>query len=249
MPNAPERPLVTVITATWNSAKTLRACLQSVQQQDYPNLEHLVVDGGSTDGTLNILREEAAPNLLWHSEPDTGIYDAWNKGLTRARGEWIAFLGSDDLYLTGAVTAYMDLAASHPEAQYLSGQVRWMGPNGPRIIGQPWSWPAFQRYMTVAHVGSMHHRSLFAQVGTYDTSLRIVADYELLLRARGTLRTAFLPRVTTQMLSGGASDSLAALAETRDIKHRTGGRHAMLTRLEYLLHRCLFYWRRWRTRA
>ncbi len=243
MPTATDRPLVTVITATWNSAKTLQACLDSVQQQVYPHLEHLVIDGASTDGTLDILRAQTSPNLHFHSEPDRGIYDAWNKGLARARGTWIAFLGSDDLYLPGAVTAYMDLAAANPQAQYLSGQVRWIGPHGPRTIGKPWSWPAFQRYMTVAHVGSMHHRDLFDRYGTYDTNLRIVADYEFLLRARGDLRTAYLPRLTTQMLAGGASDSLAALHETARVKQTTGGRSPVVARLELLYARALRRWR------
>ena len=234
------RPLVTIITATRNSADTLRACLRSVQQQDYPAIEHLVVDGGSTDGTLDILQQEAAANLLWHSERDSGIYDAWNKGLARARGEWIAFLGSDDLYLPGAVSAYMDLAQAHPGAQYLSGQVRWMGPRGPRTIGTAWQWPRFQRYMCVAHVGSMHHRSLFQQYGTYDTSLRIVADYELLLRARADLRAAFLPQLTTQMLSGGASDSSAALREALKVKTTTGGRTRILARMDDVFAQWLF---------
>ena len=245
MPNHTDPFLVSVITATWNSAKTLRRCLQSVQQQDYPAIEHLIVDGGSTDGTLDILREEAAPNLRWHSEPDNGIYDAWNKGLARAHGEWVAFLGSDDIYLPGAVSAYMALAAANPGTQYLSGQVRWIGPNGPRTIGQPWSWPRFQRYMTVAHVGSMHHRSLFQQYGTYDTSLRIVADYELLLRAKGNLRAAYLPQLTTQMQSGGASDSAAALRETRRVKQQTGGRSALASRFDHVVASVLFRKRMW----
>lgn len=245
MQNRPNTPLVTVITASWNSAKTIRACLRSVQAQDYGAIEHLVVDGGSTDGTLDILHDEAAENLVWKSERDKGIYDAWNKGLVRARGTWIAFLGSDDLFLPGAISAYMHLAAQHPSAQYMSGQVRWIGPKGPRTIGEPWSWPRFQRYMCVAHVGSMHHRSLFEQYGTYDTSLRIVADYELLLRARGDLRTAFLPQLTTEMLCGGASDSIAALRETRRVKQNTGGRPPAKAAIDHAMAQALFYKQRW----
>lgn len=242
---AAKPPLVSVVTATWNSARTLRACLQSVQQQDYPEVEHLVIDGGSTDGTLDILQDEAAPNLFWQSEPDHGIYDAWNKGLARARGEWIAFLGSDDLYLPGAISAYMRLACAHPEAQYLSGQVRWMGPTGPRSIGHAWHWPTFQRYMCVAHVGSMHRRSLFQQYGTYDTSLRIVADYEFLLRAKDTLRTAFLPQLTAEMQSGGASDSAAALRETLRVKQATGARTRAAAQVDYAVAWLLFRKRTW----
>ncbi len=146
-----EAPLVTVITATWNAAATLPECLASVEAQDYPNVEHLVMDGASRDNTVDILRKHAGKRMRWVSEPDRGIYDAWNKGLRLAQGEWIAFLGADDVYLPGAISAYMQLAAKHSEAVYLSSHVRWRRPNGKtRLIGEPWRWPRFQRYMTTA---------------------------------------------------------------------------------------------------
>jgi glycosyltransferase involved in cell wall biosynthesis len=220
-------PLVSVVTATYNASATLAACLASVRAQDYPHIEHILIDGASKDGTVGVLREHDSEIALWISEPDHGIYDAWNKGLRLARGEWIAFVGADDVLLPGAISGYMQLAAQHPEAQYLSGHVRWIGPGGKQeIIGEPWRWPHFLRFMCTAHVGSMHRRSLFEQYGEYDIAYRIVGDYELLLRARGNLRTAFMSRVTAQMQCGGASDSMAALDEAARAQRETGGRPA-----------------------
>ena len=237
-------PLVTIITATFNAAATLQACLDSVRAQDYPHLEHLILDGGSKDGTLEILKEYAQPGT-WISESDRGIYDAWNKGLARARGEWIAFVGADDRLLPGAVSAYMQLAAEHPEAMYLSSRVRWVGPNGrTRLIGGPWRWPRFQRYMCTAHVGSMHRRSLFEQYGEYDISLPIVADYEMLLRAGPNLRTAFLDEVTVEMQGGGNSDNLRAVDEAAQVKLATGRRTPWRVALERMVARQMFRLRR-----
>jgi glycosyltransferase involved in cell wall biosynthesis len=237
-------PVVTIITATFNAAATLEACLASVRAQDYPHIEHLILDGGSKDKTLEILQKQATPGS-WISEPDRGIYDAWNKGLARAQGEWIAFLGADDTFLPGAVSAYMELAAQHPEAQYISSRVRWIGPRGrTRLIGKPWRWPRFQRYMCTAHVGSMHHRRFFEQFGQYDIKLPIVADYEMLLRAGPTLRTAFLPQVTVEMQGGGNSDNVKAIEEATLVKIVTGKRKPWLVHVERFLAHLKFHLRR-----
>jgi glycosyltransferase involved in cell wall biosynthesis len=235
-----DMPLVTVITATYNAAATLQVCLDSVRAQAYPAIEHLVIDAASTDQTRAILMANDVPRLRWISEPDRGIYDAWNKGLSMARGQWIAFLGADDVYLPGAIEAFMDLAAKTPEAEYLSAQAEYVLAKRPmRIIGRPWSWPRFQRYMCVSHVGSMHRRDLYQKYGTYDTGLRIVADYEFLLRAGKQLKTAYMARRTVRMGGGGVSDSVAALKESAQVKHRTGGRARVLVELECIYARCL----------
>jgi len=122
--NSLHRPLVTVVTAVFNGQPYLEGCLESVLRQDYPNIEHIVMDGGSSDGTLDVLRHYDDRIAFWKSGPDKGVYDAWNKALAEASGEWISFLGADDELLPGAVSAYVALAAMHPEAEYLSSRVR-----------------------------------------------------------------------------------------------------------------------------
>ncbi len=227
-------PLVTVVTAVFNGEAYLSGCLESVLRQDYPNIEHIVMDGGSQDGTVDILRQYDDRIALWRSEPDKGIYDAWNKALAEARGEWICFLGCDDELLPGAVSAYMTLAAKNPEAEYLSSQVRWVHPSGyvNTAHGHPWSWKRFSKAMCVAHPGSMHRRSLFERLGVYDTSYRTAADYEFLLRARSELKAAFMPVVTAMMRAGGASDSSYALLEAYRARTLTGHRNLLLAKAE-----------------
>ena len=219
------RPTVSVITAVYNRAAVLPRCIASVAAQDYPHVEHIVVDGGSTDGTVDVVRAHQHSLGAWISEPDRGVYDAWNKGLALARGEWIAFLGADDQYRPDAVRRYVETAAANPAAEYVSSRVELLYPGGVgRLIGRPWNWREFRRHMCVAHVGSFHRASLFGRVGNYDTRYRIVGDYELLLRAGEGLRAAFLNAVTARMDAGGLSDSTAALTEARRAKLQHGAK-------------------------
>ena len=121
--NSADRPLVTVVTAVFNGQPNLAGCLESILRQDYPNIEHIVVDGGSSDGTVDVLRQYDDRIAYWQSEPDKGVYDAWNKALAEAHGEWICFLGVDDELLPRAVSAYMALAANNPQAEYLGASL------------------------------------------------------------------------------------------------------------------------------
>ncbi len=235
---------VSIITAVYNAAPTLAFCLENVMEQDYPDMEHIVMDGASTDGSVEILKRYEE-HILWKSEPDKGIYDAWNKALMLATGEWIAFLGADDILLPGAIRSYMNAAAQSPDAEYISSHVRLLYPSGAtKIIGQPWSWPGFQNHMTTAHVASMHRRSLFQTYGQYDTSYRIVGDYEMLLRPGASLKAHFIPVVTAEMRTGGASDSFLSLYEAERAKVMTGGRSRSLARLDLFFAKAKLYMRR-----
>jgi glycosyltransferase involved in cell wall biosynthesis len=221
----PDMPLVTVITAVFNGRDCLPDCVESVLAQDYPNVEYIIVDGGSADGTLDILREYDNRLSLWVSEPDRGVYDAWNKGLNLARGEWIAFLGADDMYLPGAVSAYMELARNNPTAQFLSSRARLYHTSGySPVFGAAWEWPRSATAMSSIHVGAMHHRKLFVRYGTFDISYKIAGDYHFLLRARQHLQVAFSPKITVRIGAGGLSDSTAGLYEARRAKVETGVR-------------------------
>ena len=230
---SPQLPLVSVVTAVFNGKHYITGCIESVLQQDYPNVEHIIIDGGSTDGTLDVLRDYTDRVAYWHSERDRGVYDAWNKALQIARGEWICFLGADDEFLPGAISAYMQLAARRPDAEYLSSRERWVHSNGSeRIKGAAWSWRRFRRWNCASHVGSMHRRTLFDRLGTYDLSFGSVADYELLLRARDTLRSAYMSTITVMVRAGGMTDSRRALTEATRAKIRTGGRNQLVAMAE-----------------
>jgi glycosyltransferase involved in cell wall biosynthesis len=238
-------PTVSVITAAFNAQDCIAECIESVLQQDYPNIEFIIVDAVSNDGTIDVIRRFDDKIDIWISEPDAGIFDAWNKGLSLARGEWIAFLGADDAYVPGAIRRYMHLANQNPFAEFLSSQARLVHPTGySPIFGGPWSWPACARLMTTIHVGTMHKRSLFERYGEFDTSYRIAGDYEFLLRAGSQLKAAFLPEVTVMMRAGGASDSTGGLYEARHAKIQRRVRSATLATLDLLLLIPRFYIRR-----
>jgi hypothetical protein len=135
----------------------------------------------------------------------------------------------------------MALAANNPQAEYLSSQVSWAHPSGyERTSGKPWAWPEFSRWMCVAHVGSMHRRTLYDRLGAYDTSYPSAADYELLLRARGQLNAAYMPITTVMMRAGGVSDDSSALVEAKRAKIAAGGRNKALAELDLRIARAKF---------
>jgi len=231
--------MFSVITCVANGAATIEKTIKSVLRQISQDFEYLVIDAASNDGTPDILARYDDRIDYWCSEPDSGIYEAWNKALRLAHGEWILFLGCDDELCSDALLKYSQLLSRHEgEAlQFVSSRVDLIL-NGKRLqtIGRAWKWPDFSTYMTAAHVGSLHHRSLFAEYGEFDTSYRICGDYELLLRPRARLRTAFLPEVTALATYGGVSNKLAgpALREACRAKRTSGGRAAWRCGIEYL---------------
>lgn len=216
-------PTISIVIACFNARDTLAAALDSLLAQSYLDVEIIVVDGASRDGTVELIQSYSDRISTWISEPDAGIYDAWNKGLRLAKGEWIGFLGADDVYLPNALTIYANYIAAHPELDYVSGRVELFDELGKtRVIGEPWQWARFRRFMCVAHVGSLHACNLFANYGQYDTAYRICGDYELLLRAGAGLRAGFVDTILARMKTGGISGTdRRALDETLRAKVNT----------------------------
>lgn len=218
-------PRFSIVIATYNAASTLDAAIASVVGQGRDDAELLVIDGGSSDATMEIVRAYGSAISHAVSEPDKGIYDAWNKGVRAATGDYVGFVGADDILLPGALDEYARCIAKNPGAEYVSSRVRYGEGPGARIIGQPWSWARFRHWMTVAHVGSLHRRSMYERIGLYDDSFGITGDYEWLLRAGPQLRTAFTPAVTAQMGTGGISSGqdTKVFQETARAKARHSG--------------------------
>ena len=242
-------PLITVITATYNAAQTLEQTILSVISQGYRNVEFIIIDGGSQDGTVEILRKFEHAIDYWVSEPDTGIFNAWNKGVSLSSGEWIAFLGADDVYVAGALDAYAAIIAQNSGASldYISSRVNLTkGDKTVRVIGGRWNYRSFAKYMNVAHVGSLHNARLFAQWGGFDTAYRICGDYELLLRPGAALRADYFDQTTVNMSIGGVSDAnWRALLEMTKAKIRTGGRNRLLSYVEFSIAIVRWKIRRW----
>lgn len=182
-------PLVSVVTPSFNAAQFLEETIRSVLAQDYPRVEYIVMDGGSTDGTLAILeryRDQRAPRLEFVSEPDGGAADAINRGFRRSHGEILAWLGSDDLYLPGAISKAVAALLADPEAAAVYGEGSWIDGDG-RILGRyptvaPYTAAAFRRECPICQPTCFMRRSAVEAVGGLDASLHWAFDYDLWIR-------------------------------------------------------------------
>lgn len=229
------QPLISVIVAVYNGDKTLQQCIDSVTRQTYANKELIVIDGGSRDGTVELIKANQGRIGYWISEPDGGIYNAWNKGLKQAKGEWICFLGADDRFWDEHVLEHM-VGALHglpPEIRIAYGQIMLIDADGKNLhpIGEPWKEirERFRQIMSIPHPGMMHRRTLFDQSGYFDESYRIAGDYELLLRELKNGEAHYIPDlVTVAMMQGGISsdpaNGLLAMQEMRRAQRLHGQR-------------------------
>jgi len=227
------KPLLTVIVAVFNGAKTLQQCIDSFAQQTYENKELVIVDGGSRDGTVDLLKANSHLISYWISEPDRGIYNAWNKGLSQAKGEWICFLGADDYFWDAHVLEKVSkqLVTVSPAICVAYAQIMLVNVDGGDLypVGEPWLKvkKSFTQLMCIPHQGVMHRRSLFERRGVFDESFRIAGDYELLLRELKTGEAQFIPDlITTGMRQGGVSsdpaNTLVAMREIRRAQRMNG---------------------------
>ncbi|HEU4867664.1 MAG TPA: glycosyltransferase family 2 protein [Actinomycetota bacterium] len=233
-------PSVSVIVATLNSAGTLGACIDSVSAQEGVSVELLVIDGGSSDGTVQILEANDASIAYWVSEPDRGVYHAWNKALERATGRWVCFLGADDrLAGSGTLRTLVDLG-DRTDVDLICSRVRYRASEktGSSVVGQPWDWSKMTRFMCVAHPGLLHRRSLFNRFGRFSEEYRIAGDYEYLLRLGDRVTTAFLEEVTVDVGGAGlSSDATWTLREVRLIQSLAPEVGPMRASVNYLRNR------------
>jgi glycosyltransferase involved in cell wall biosynthesis len=207
-------PKITIIMAVFNSAGTLQRALDSVQAQTWPNKELIVMDGGSNDGSVEILRDNESSITYWESKPDRGIYHAWNKALDHATGDWIHFTGADDYFMDPKVLehAAQALALCDKEVTVAYGQMAVVTPRGElvEINGEPWeiSRKRFTRAMSIPHFALFTRSEVFEIRGKFDESFRIAGDYELLLRELPESQAMFIPNLLVKgVLYGGTSTS------------------------------------------
>lgn len=180
------KPLVSIITPSFNQAAFLEETIRSVLGQDYPNLEYIIVDGGSSDGSVEIIQRYAQRLGWWISEGDQGQTDAINKGFAHARGEILAWLNSDDTYLPGAIEEAVDYLESQPEVGMVYGDANLIDQDG-QVIGQ---FPARQTdyrrlrqgYVHIPQQAAFFRASLWKQVGPLDPTFYFAMDYDLWVR-------------------------------------------------------------------
>lgn len=217
---------ITIIIATYNAEKTLQNCLNSISSQKTKETELLIIDGKSTDHTIDIITSNKSIVDFYLSESDKGIYDAWNKGIQKATGKWIMFIGADDILLPGALIQYINLINNTPNIEnydYICANNEFIGESGKvlKIMGEAPSWNRMRRYMAAAHVASLHNKkNLFDKVGLYNLEYKICADYELLLRKKDKLNFLFKSMHIAQMKVGGMSFSTKAIIETYFIRKK-----------------------------
>jgi glycosyltransferase involved in cell wall biosynthesis len=182
-------PLVTVVISSLDQGKFIGEALRSVLEQDYPNLEYLVADGGSTDGTLDILRDFAPrypDRLSWTSEPDRGQSDALNKGFRKAKGDILGWLNADDVYEPGAVRMAVNAFADFPDAAVIYGRARFIGAAGedlgPYRVIAPFDWRLLANRCYICQPAAFIRRRPLMEAGLLDERLQSCMDYELWVR-------------------------------------------------------------------
>jgi len=208
----PAEPRISVITVCFNSETTLGDTLRSVAVQTWPQVEHIIVDGASTDGTLELVRQQGAHVAKLISEPDRGIYDAMNKGVRLASGDIVVFLNADDFYADDGVLSRVAQAMTHERLDALMGDTEFFDPERPdrqlrrynsgrfRPDRIAWGWMP-------AHPGLFMRRAVYDAAGPFKTDYRIAGDFEFIARvfSKQKLRYRHLDEVLVKMRIGGVS--------------------------------------------
>jgi len=220
-PDTSDKPFFSIIIPTYNSASTIAACVESIVQQSFRNIEVLIMDGLSTDGTLEILEDfkPRLPGLKIRQEKDKGIYDAMNKGIDIANGEYFYFIGSDDTLYDRDVLGdiHKALIASAPKILY--GNVRMQGSNqwvkdGLIHAGEF----NLKRLLShnISHQAIFYQRSVFDKLGKYNTKYPVFADYDMNLRCFANYSFVYTDTIIANFKVGGASTGLVDAAFEKD---------------------------------
>jgi glycosyltransferase involved in cell wall biosynthesis len=203
---------ISIITATYNSAATIKDTLSSIRLQDHPDIEHIIVDGGSTDSTPSIVA--GFPHVAkWISEKDNGIYDAMNKGIGLATGDVIGILNSDDVYTEATVLSAVAQAFADPAVMTVYADLQYVHPADLEKILRTWITGPFKREKFYygwmpPHPTFFVRREVYELAGLFSTDLQSAADYELMLRVllKHGLSACYIPRVMVKMRAGGVSN-------------------------------------------
>jgi glycosyltransferase involved in cell wall biosynthesis len=245
-PAAGDQPLVSIITPSFNQSTFLAAAIDSVLGQEYPQIEYLVVDGGSTDDSLGVLRSYGA-RVRWLSEPDGGQADAINKGVALTRGELVAWLNADDVYAPGAIARMVAAAQSRPRAALVYGQAEFIDRAG-RVLGpcpqvQPFNLDRLIHYLDfIVQPATLFRRDAFLAVGGLDAGLHYCLDYDLWIKLSLCYPVVYLPAVLAQArvypATKTASGGLARLDEIERMIRRYGRRRVPMLFYGEMLRAC-----------
>lgn len=216
--------IISIVIATFNASDALKTCLDSIVPQFTDECELIIIDGGSKDCTNEIIASYGDKVAYTISEPDKGIYDAWNKGVRASKGSWIGFIGADDTMNPGAIDSFLKIiktTADIDSYDYICAYNQFVDNDGKvlRRIGSAPSWDKMRKGNCAAHVASLHSKkNIFDTVGLYDITYRISADYEILVRKKEQLKYLFFEAYIMKMRVGGMSFSNKALKEVYRIR-------------------------------
>ena len=237
---------ITVITVCYNSAATIRDTLVAVAQQDYKNFEHLVIDGASTDGTVDIIRQWTGHPVVFTSEPDKGIYDAMNKGLLRASGDVIGFLNADDFYADASVLEKIARAFQDEQIDACFGDLVYVSKDKRRII-RNWKSRAFVKGdfangWCPAHPTFYIRKSAMERCGVFDQSFKLASDVEFMMRylEQGSVRSVYIPQVMVQMRVGGATNESwrNVLQQNKEVLAALKKNRVPFTKIGFVTYKC-----------
>lgn len=201
-----DKPLISIITVVYNGEKYLEKTIQSVLNQTYDNVEYIIIDGGSTDGTVDIIRKYENNIDYWVSERDKGISDAFNKGIMLAKGDIIGIINADDWYEKDAVQLVVRAFKSSAETQIVCGKMNFFDQTKSTLME---SFPKrLWMGMSVAHPTTFIKKEVYASIGLYDVNLKFAMDYAFLLKSYyQSIEIFALDHTIANMRSGGAANS------------------------------------------
>jgi glycosyltransferase involved in cell wall biosynthesis len=247
--------LVSIVTPSYNQARFIEGTIQSVLSQDYPQIEYLVVDGGSTDHTVDIIRRHADRLTWWVSEKDRGQTDAINKGLAWARGEILAWINSDDTYEPGAVSAAVEFLQEHPDVGMVYGDCNYINEQG-EVIGRFHSMQTSYRrirqgYNHIPQQTMFFRAELWKQLGPLDPSFHFAMDYDLWTRISAHSPIKYVPQTWANFRLHTSGKTLMAAdrfwPEMLRVHYRDGGSFFSIIVARYYIRRLfgpILNWRR-----
>ena len=205
---------VSILTVTYNSSETLEDCFRSIHNQGHPHIEHIIIDGGSTDGTVEIVKKHNDKIARWISEPDRGLYDAMNKGIKAADGDIIGILNSDDIYADNSVIENVARTITENNVDSCYGDLVYVERKDTAKIKRQWKAGGyekekFKKGWMPPHPTFFCKKSVYEKLGLLNLDFPLAADYELMLRFlyKHRVSTAYIPKVLVKMRNGGTSRS------------------------------------------
>lgn len=202
---------VSIVTPVLNNKETIHDCIDSVSRQSYDHIEHVIIDGGSTDGTVDIIKKNQDRLLMWVSEPDRGIYDAMNKGINKTSGDIIGVLNSDDMYTDNRVIEKVAELLLGMDAETCYGDLMYVDRANINKTVRYWKSGCyrrgnFRRGWMPPHPTFFVRRSVYEKHGLFNLDFTLAADYELMLRFlyKHSISTVYIPEVLVKMRIGGS---------------------------------------------